>query len=391
MLGLFGINKNRKFKKPASIRTITSLSLYDMDFAKEIYKGAVQDFTDPYNNNNFYRPYINYTARLDLKKDGSYILNPANRMKRTDLGLWGLQERYNYVLWNRDLTNSVWIKTNITTSKNQTGILGVNNSASGITATADNATIMQPITLAATNLFCSAFVKRLSGTGTLELTMDGGATWANVTTTSSWGRVNIPTANLANPTIGFRIGKNNDSFAIDFAQIENGNVIGAPLETTTASFRSWFDRTASYTNMGTDNFPDFMAGGGFGFYLELSAARLEEFFTIGTDSTPSYIGGVKPDGSVYFKTTQTPAGTFVRGWGTVNKIAGYLNLDGKIGIACNGVLATSTGNPIITALTHTDLCTNGSGAYCAHGYVPRVAFFNPGVLTNADLIAFTTP
>lgn len=390
MLGLIGISKLQKRSFTNTARTISSLSLYDLNFADNTYKGGAMDFNDPYNNNNLYRPYVNYQARLDLKKDGSYIINPANRMKRTDLGLWSLQERTNYVLWNRDLTNAAWAKTNITATKNQTGLLGVANSATSISATTNNATITQSITLSATQLFCSAFVKRLSGTGTLEMTMDGGTTWTTVTTTASWARVNIPTANISNPVIGFRIGTSGDSFAIDFAQIENGNTVGSPQETTTASVTNARDRTAAYSANTSHNFPDFMSGGGLGFYLELSAARLEEFFTIGTDSSPSCISGVKVDGSVYLKNFSTPAGVFVRGLGTVNKIAGYLNLDGKAAIACNGVIATATGQSLITGMTHTDLCTNGSGAYCSHGYIPRVAFFNPGVLTNADLIAFTT-
>lgn len=50
------------------------------------------------------------------------------------------EARTNVVLWNRDLTNAAWTKTNITAAKDQTGIDGFASSASKITATAGNGT-----------------------------------------------------------------------------------------------------------------------------------------------------------------------------------------------------------------------------------------------------------
>lgn len=153
----------------------------------------------------------------------------------TAAGLLIEESRTNVVLQNRDLTNASWTKTNVTAVKDQTGIDGVANSASKITASAGNGTVTQSITLASSARFQTAFVKRITGTGTVNMTMDGGSTWTAVTVTGSWTRVSIPTQTLANPAIGFQIVTNGDAIAVDFVQNEDGAFATSPIFTTTAS------------------------------------------------------------------------------------------------------------------------------------------------------------
>lgn len=141
----------------------------------------------------------------------------------------------NVILWNRDLTNAAWTKSNITAAKDQVGIDGAANSASSITATAGNGTCLQAITLGSSVRQQSAWVKRLTGSGTVEMTTDNGTTWTAVTVTASWTRVTIPVQTLANPTVGFRIVTSGDAIAVDFSQNETGAGASSPIETTTAS------------------------------------------------------------------------------------------------------------------------------------------------------------
>lgn len=143
--------------------------------------------------------------------------------------------RTNVVLWNRDATNAAWTKTNVTAAKTQTGIDGSANSASLLTATAGNGTCLQAITLASSARYQSAFVKRVTGSGTVQMTMDNGATWTAITLTASWTRVTIPTQTLANPTVGFRIITNGDAIAVDYVQNENGIAPSSAIATTTVS------------------------------------------------------------------------------------------------------------------------------------------------------------
>ena len=159
----------------------------------------------------------------------------SGNLRVGDLGALIEPNRTNVVLYNRDLTNAAWTKSNVTAAKDQTGIDGVASSASKITATAGNGTCLQAITLASSARYQTAYVKRLTGSGTVEMTMDNGSTWTAITVTAGWTRVSIPTQTLANPTVGFRIVTSGDAIAVDYVQNENGIYATSPLATTSAS------------------------------------------------------------------------------------------------------------------------------------------------------------
>lgn len=144
-------------------------------------------------------------------------------------------QRTNDCLHNRDLTNAAWVKTGCTAAKDRSGVDGVANSASSLTAITPNATCLQSITLASSARFQSVYIQRITGSGVVEMTMDNGATWTPVTVTASWARVSIPTQTLANPTVGFRIVTSGDAVAIDYAQNENSTFASSAIATTTAA------------------------------------------------------------------------------------------------------------------------------------------------------------
>jgi hypothetical protein len=151
------------------------------------------------------------------------------------IGLLVEAARTNAVLYSRDLTNAAWVASNITPTKDQVGIDGVSNSATRLTATAGNGTILQAITLGSSARQQSAFVKRITGSGVVNMTTDNGSTWTAVTVTSSWTRVTIPVQTLANPTVGFRIVTSGDEIAVDVVQNEAGTGASSPIVTTSAA------------------------------------------------------------------------------------------------------------------------------------------------------------
>ena len=161
--------------------------------------------------------------------------------------------RTNVVLHNRDLTNAAWVKTGgggVTAAKDQTGIDGVANSASRITATGANGTCLQSITLASSQRLQSCFIKRLVGTGNIDMTTDNGSTWTTLTVTSAWTRVKIPAQTLANPIVGFRIVTNADSVAIDYVQNETGAFESSPIAVTTTAVTRAADAPGILLNHG---------------------------------------------------------------------------------------------------------------------------------------------
>jgi hypothetical protein len=144
--------------------------------------------------------------------------------------------RTNLLLWNRDLTNAAWVKTNVTATKDQTGLDGAANSATRLTATAANGTCLQAVTFASGNKIVSAWIRRITGTGNIDMTLDGGTTWTTVTVTSAWTRVFVTQAALANPNSGFRFVTSGDEIAVDAGAVSNNALNPAsPLLTTTAA------------------------------------------------------------------------------------------------------------------------------------------------------------
>lgn len=162
------------------------------------------------------------------QSDGIWQSFASGIPRITGRGLLIEESRINRALHNRDLTNAAWTATNVTVARNQVGIDGTANSACSLTATADNGTVLQTVTHASTARFFSVWVQRLTGTGTVQVTLDNGATWTAVTVTSAWTRVGAAQT-LANPTVGVRLVTSGDAIAVDFAQLEDGPDATSPI------------------------------------------------------------------------------------------------------------------------------------------------------------------
>jgi len=143
--------------------------------------------------------------------------------------------RTNLLLWNRDLTNAAWTATDATVAKTATGIDGVSNSASVITATAGNATVLQTVTSGSAARAGSAYIRRVTGTGVIQMTVNGGTNWETVTPTATWTRVAPTIRTVTNPQVGFRVVTSGDVIEVDFVQLESAQFPSSPIETTTAT------------------------------------------------------------------------------------------------------------------------------------------------------------
>lgn len=172
------------------------------------------------------------TAAINQRRDANYI----NGVRTA---LFEATAR-NDVLWNRDLTNAVWVGTNMSATRDQVGLDGAANTATRLTATAANATILQTLTQASALRSQSAYIRRNSGTGTVEMTMDGGTTWTVLPTPvagAAFIKVVIPPQTLANPVVGFRLATSGSQVIVDFVQNEFSSSTGAqntsPIATTT--------------------------------------------------------------------------------------------------------------------------------------------------------------
>jgi hypothetical protein len=168
------------------------------------------------------------------------------RTNPTSNGILIEEARTNRLLWNRDATQTEWVKTNITAVKDQTGIDGVANAASSLTATDDNGTCIQTITLGAGNRTGSVYLKRLTGTGLIQVTLDG-STYSTVELSDTeWYRI-VLSGSVTNPTVGIKIAADGDAVAMDYGQVEDGLFESSPILTTTATATRAVD-SASVSN-----------------------------------------------------------------------------------------------------------------------------------------------
>lgn len=270
----------------------------------------------------------------------------------------------NKALWCRDLTNAAWTKLNITPALDQVGIDGVANSASSITATLANGSVLQTITGAATASALGIFIKRITGTGTV--TIQQGATTLDVTAlinSATYTRVELD-ATVLNPAIGIVLATSGDKIAVDVVQFENNAFATSPILTTTV---------AVTRNADVDSYPtagNILAAAG-SIYLEYTPNHIpsgiialfstnvdgSNFTDILHDGTQiqfrKYIGGVS-----YAALSQPNA--FVAG--TTYKLCVSWGATG-ISIALNGTLGTPNANTTAAPIAATMQFGAESGSF----------------------------
>lgn len=119
----------------------------------------------------------------------------------------------------RTMANVGWVATNITVGA-ATGADGVASAGASLTASAANGTIKFTTVLAAAVRTYSAWVRRKTGTGTVNITGDNGVTWTAITLTTTYTQFSFVTASAANPIVGFRIVTDTDAIEVDFNTLE---------------------------------------------------------------------------------------------------------------------------------------------------------------------------
>lgn len=140
----------------------------------------------------------------------------------------------NYILFSRDLSNAAWTLTNMTAARTALGIDDQLASATTLTATLANATVLQARASAAVPRAASFYLRRRAGVGAVEITVDGGATWTAAALTSSWQRFSL-LATVLNPSVGIRITTSGDAVDADGIQCEDAGFVTSFIPTTAAA------------------------------------------------------------------------------------------------------------------------------------------------------------
>lgn len=164
----------------------------------------------------------------------------------------------NECLYNRDLTNAAWTKTNLTASKTQTGIDGVANSATILTATSANGIASQAIVSASnTGRVLSIYARKLTNDNSaLSISLDNDATRTGVLQDINTWQLVSRTQTLANPTIVIKIDTNGAQWAVDFVQETTGSTVTSPIATTSVAVTRAADTPTYASGADADTAPE---------------------------------------------------------------------------------------------------------------------------------------
>ena len=154
----------------------------------------------------------------------------------------------NLSLYSEDLSNAAWVATNTTKgSTSQTAPDGSANTTCEVTASAGNGTLLQTVTSASATRTYSVYLKRKTGTGNIDMTVDGGSTWTTKTITSSFARYSITQAAVTNPQFGIRIVTSGDAVYMWGSQVESQSLMSSYIKTTTVAVTRAADTAVSYS------------------------------------------------------------------------------------------------------------------------------------------------
>lgn len=381
-----------------------SLFQYDINFVAGTAKGTTQPYGNNNNDGRAFRDPNNITAVYVPNAAGLLVLQASAGLRRTDAGHFQYPS-YGTCrnLWARDLTNAAWVNGGGlgTAAKTSVGADGVANTATRLTASGANATWLQAITLASSTILLQAKLKRITGTGNIDLTVDGGTTWTTVAAGSgAYADVTINQAAVTNPSVGIRIVTAGDAVDVDFV-----NVYSNPPNSILLRSQYWIN-TTSATILGSQSRPSAdiadagpiigVAQGAFGFYWQGRSERATGAFVI-TGATNLFLSvlATGAGGAVKFSdgpgSSTTADSVWRTGLGLINKIAGYVTAGGAIKVAANGVLgSTGSGATLEVALDHFDLGTNGAGANSIYGLNERFAIGPNTTFSDTQLVAMTT-
>jgi len=123
----------------------------------------------------------------------------------------------------RTMTDAGWVVGATMTVGTAVGTDGVTDAAASLTGGAVTATntILFTTVLGSAAYTYSGLVRRKTGTGTIEMTDNGGANWTDITSTlTTTYKLFQVTRTQANPVVGFRITTNADAIEVDFNTLE---------------------------------------------------------------------------------------------------------------------------------------------------------------------------
>lgn len=270
---------------------------------------------------------------------------------------------------------TAWADTNITrVSTTRTSPDGTGN-ALEVSASAANGTIIRTAAIGSSaERTLSVWLKRVSGTGDIQYTLDNGTNWTTQAITSSWARYTFA-ATTADQRVGFRIVTSGDTIQIWGSQLETGpfsssyvptgsgtvtrvadiiKLSGVALTIAGATAASAIIQTTQWENS-TAAARDLLASSTSRRLLYSNSSNTVISTTDGSTSLGATIGG---------------SATFT---GSVVRSAISWNGTGRSIVANNGTLATDS---VVLGSAATVTLGGYSSTITLYGWVSSLAFYN---------------
>ena len=227
----------------------------------------------------------------------------------------------------RDMTQAEWVAgATMTVAKTGTGIDGVANSCSRLTGGAVGATntAFQTLTAAASSRTYSVWLKRVTGTGTINITQDGGVGYTDVTSqinSTTFTRVSL-TASVLNASFGINIDTDGDVILADFNQFEAGAFATSPMAAAGAARNA---DVLTYPLAGNFNTSQGSA------YAEVMSVTTTESVYLHDSANATYQLATNPDNHAYDGTSNAISSGAGISAGVLSKIATSW---GSAGMSC---------------------------------------------------------
>lgn len=159
--------------------------------------------------------------------------------------------RTNRCLQSQEFDDAVWVSGGggIAVDDQSTAAPNGTTTADTLTASGANGTLIQDLgVVASADKTFSIWLKRKTGAGNIDLTLDGGSTWTTKTITASWARYEI-TQTLADEDAGIRIVTSGDEVYAWGAQVETAPFASSYIPTVAAAVTRDAD-VLTYANAG---------------------------------------------------------------------------------------------------------------------------------------------
>jgi len=187
--------------------------------------------------------YPTVAPSLNLDFANSQQLDPRISFTRAGTGTYydgktSAVAEQNLLLRSEDYS-ATWTVTNLTPVTGKTAP-DTNTTATEFTASAANGVLTQSVTVSAGDYIFSVYLRRVTGTGNIDITAHSGGTWVTQSITSSWARYTVTQTLTAGARIaGVRVVTSGDVIEVWGCQIEQRSAATAYTATTTAAITNY--------------------------------------------------------------------------------------------------------------------------------------------------------